>query len=372
MQPRRPRDAPRKRRIEPGTRRRLAALLRARAHSTLELETLAEAHQLSVRSLRRWKEVGPQAADAPVGRPPRAPARRRQVARLVRRELQRQGWSTGERPIARALHGEVTLWEVRSVLAPLKSKARARACRRRERERVSTTVHCRDAVWAQDATHLGRDAGGGEVQAEALRDVASTRTLALSIGAPATSAEVIALLEQALVARGGAPLVWLTDNGSPYCSAALTAWCTEHDVVHLRTLPYTPEHNAACEHGHGELKREAELGKGTRIDSLVDAAHALAAARERLDGHRLRASRGWKTAVEADRAAPHWSERVDRKAFLEAISCALADPVLHSLSGRARRRAEREAVLGTLERCHVLSRTRAGAPIPLSIAARIT
>jgi len=177
----------------------------------------------------------------------------------------RQGRTVGERPVAQALQGQVSLWEVRSALRRWKARDRVRENRQSAQRRVSVRVRCRDAIWAQDATHLGRDPDGRAVQAEVLRDLASTRTLALSVGPPATSDEVVALLERAVQARGCAPLVWLTDNAAVYHAPVVAAWCRAHGVVHLRTLPYTPQHNAHCEHGHGELEQEAELGKGAVI-----------------------------------------------------------------------------------------------------------
>ena len=266
----------------------------------------------------------------------------------------------GERPVARALEGCVSRWEVRGALRLWKARDRARDRRRHAEQRVSIRVRCRDAVWAQDATHLGRDPAGRAVQAEVLREVASTRTLALSVGPAATAKEIVALLERAVQARGCAPLVWLTDNAAVYGAPEVSAWCLAEGVLHLRTLPRTPQHNAHCEHGNGELKQEARLGKGVRIACLLEALGLLVDARRRLDNHRLRVTRGWRTAIEADRDAQHWSEKVDRERFREEVACAFEQTVLDCPNSRARRRAEREAVLHVLENHELLVRTRAG------------
>ncbi|MCB9915600.1 MAG: hypothetical protein H6828_10690 [Planctomycetes bacterium] len=54
-----------------------------------------------------------------------------------------------------------------------------------------------------------------------------------------------------------------------------------------------------------ELKEESLLGKGVRVLDIEAARARLLAARDKLDGHRLRRTRGWKTAVEADRDPGH-------------------------------------------------------------------
>lgn len=85
---------------------------------------------------------------------------------------------------------------MRRALAELKAEHQVRLRAIRERERTSIHVLTGDAVWALDATHLLRDELGEALQAEVLRDVASTRTIGLSIGPPATQADVIGLLER--------------------------------------------------------------------------------------------------------------------------------------------------------------------------------
>jgi len=102
-----------------------------------------------------------------------------------------------------------------------RERARARLARML---RVRTQAAFRHAVWALDATQVGRDARGGTLWAEVLREVASSRTLSIRVGRAATAAEVIALLEQVAEERGGLPAVLVTDNGGPYVSAELEQW----------------------------------------------------------------------------------------------------------------------------------------------------
>lgn len=79
------------------------------------------------------------------------------------------------------------------------TRLKARRHRRRERHRRAQRVHVgvlkRDALWSQDATHLGR-CEGQAVWAEVMKDVGTCKTLDLVLqGRASGSADVIAMLE---------------------------------------------------------------------------------------------------------------------------------------------------------------------------------
>ena len=150
-------------------------------------------------------------------------------------------------------------------------------------------------------------------------------------------------------------------------SAEIEAWLASHHIVHLLSLPHTPQHNSWSEHGMRELKSDSELGKGITIEPN-EAWARLEASRDRLDSCRLRATRGWRTAVEADRALPPAACLIDRERLHAHVACAIEQAVVHSKLGRARRRAVREAILSTLERHAVITRNRGGAPEPPAFA----
>jgi len=321
-----------------------------------------------VRSLRNWKALDPAEPVASPGRPATSRSVLDEARGLVREQLELQGWETGEEPIWRALGGRLPRARIRRVLCELKAARRKRAQEHREHARVSVKVLARDTLWSMDATHLGRNQHGAAVQAEVLREVASTRTVGISVGPAATGEEVVRLLEQTARERNGYPLVLMTDNGGAYQSEVLHGWCCEHGVLHLFSLPRTPQHNGPSENGMYGLKLGAYLGKGVIVLDNEEARARLEATRDRIDQHRLRRTRGWKTAVEADRAIPHWSEFVTRRGVLEKAACALDEALLHCTGRRARRRAEREAILGTLQYFSVIQRTRGGRPWTAHIA----
>jgi transposase InsO family protein len=284
------------------------------------------------------------------------------VREQVQRELERTGWKAGEGAIFDALKDEPSRRLVRRLVAELKAEHRRRLRRHREENRTSRRVLARDAVWALDATHVGRDAHGHAVQAEVLRDVAPARTTAVSIGPAATASEVIRQLEEAAAERGGPPLVLQTDNGGPYKSRALRRWCRKHGVVQLFNLPRTPQHNAEAEHGIGEIKSEAELPRRFDVAPNAVAMVLVLQALQRIDHVRPRPTRGGLTAAAADGCLPSWRLRVSRERFYATARCAHRLAVLDCPAGRARLRAEREAVMRALERFELIQRTRGGRP----------
>jgi len=322
------------------------------------MQLLAQAHGVCPRTLRRW-ELDSGEAEKPLPGRPAHPAQVRELVRvLVQAVLDEQGWSAGERPVHHEVGDTISLSLTREALAKVKAERRRRIRSMREQARRSIRVLARDALWSQDATHVGRDEEQGAVQAEVLREVASTRTLEVMVGPPATAQDVISILDRAHREHRRLPLVWATDNAAAYCSAEVRAWLADHLVVPLLSLPRTPQHNACSEHGMRELKDEAELDGA---DDILEMLARLLAARERLDEHRPRRSRGWQTAVQADAALPPAETLVSREAFYAAAHCAMEKAVLHSRTNRERRRATRTAVLQCMQHFGLITMTRAGA-----------
>jgi len=262
----------------------------------------------------------------------------------VTRERERQGKGAGSRPFAVALGRAVPVRLIRRVLSDLKRNGRREERRRAAMCRTSHDVLAKDAVWAQDATHLGP----GEL-AEVARDRATTATRGLSLGSAATAKDVVALLEEMRLRNGGLPLVWQTDNGPAYTSEEVRAYLVLHRVIHLRSRVHTPTDNAAMEHGIGEIK--VELG------STPPTAQSLSAAVHVLDHGRLRASRGWRTAAQLDAGTARADARADRGKFYEEACSAVKKAVQGHTTARARRKAERAAIWSALER-YGLARVR--------------
>jgi transposase InsO family protein len=224
---------------------------------------------------------------------------------------------------------------------------------------------------SEDASELGRCAEA-RVHGEAVKDVASRRTLLPTVvPRPLCARDTIRKLET-LQRHGRLPLVLATDNGGPYVASEVERWLAEHEVVHLISLPHTPQHNAWIERAFRELEAEAGLDAGVVLDSPDEALLRLLDARRRLEAHRPRACLGGRTAADVDRMLPSWEAAVDRGTFY-AAACHARDEALRDVAdARARRRAAREATLSTLERFGLAYRTRGGARLPAAKAEGIS
>jgi transposase InsO family protein len=379
---------------------------------------------VSMSALRNWEKADP--SGKPLGRP-RISAEERECARLiVAMEWCTQGLGAGEPSIGCALRGHVSRTLVRESLKSLKLDYRRRVRGLLEATRKHIEVGHRDTMWSHDATELARGvaceppadatpvptpgpggqagpsgsilglpnasdpsvggengsapaldgnrlpSGAGIIQAEMIRDVASTRTLQAFAGAPADGDEIVALLERTAAGRGTWPLVLVTDNGGPYRSNAVAECLEAHQVVHLFNEPHTPEHNAWVEHGHGEHQEEMALAADAVTPGLEDLRARLARATFTLDHCRLRATRGWQTAHQYDLGLPPAGGVISRAVFYEAAYQAVARATKGLDGARERRRAEREAILATLQSFGLINRTRGGVPVPEPQRALIT
>lgn len=310
---------------------------------------------VDVRTLLNWEKAVGRESRSP-GRPPHGPGKIWRALLRVRREIQAQGWTAGWRPIAKALAGLVPVALVQRSLSRWKKWRRKRMRALRTRLRHSVAVPYRNALWCQDATQVGRQ-DEHAVLAEVVRDVGARKTLGLCVGAAATGEDVVAILERVRRDRGALPLVYVTDNGSPYRSRTVADYLAMQRVIHLRSQPRTPQHNPWAERGIGEIKHEAGLDSGTRLASLGIAAHRLIAAVHRLDHCRLRPHSAGTNALRDRNLVPAYNA-VDRESFYRS-TCAAIERAMDGQEGRrARRRARREAIYASLERFGLVTRTR--------------
>src|SRR5262249_40207195 len=134
----------------------------------------------------------------------------------------------------------------REVLRRLKQRRRSVEARQRAARRQHVRVHARDAMWTGDASQLGRDEHGN-VEALAVKDVASTTVIEQTIGGPATALDVLALLKRAKLVRGTLPLVLGLDNGPANRNELVCSYLAKECVIVLWNVPHTPEHNAPIE-----------------------------------------------------------------------------------------------------------------------------
>jgi hypothetical protein len=169
-------------------------------------------------------------------------------------------------------------------------------------------------------------------------DVASCRNARFTVGPPANTNDVVALLER-------------------------------HHVIRLRNLPRIHCHNSYAERAIGELKSRCgisghQLSAGS-LTEIHDPAQALECwtrefgqARVPLDRHTPRESRGRWTADELDAALQRGDTLVSRACFYARAGRAIANATENCGNGRARHSAECEAIYTTLETFGLITRTR--------------
>ena len=359
------RPAPRERLTAPQREWVARRLTQARGRDPHLASRLADALEVSpnrLRALRRRMERGEELSPTR-GRPRISEEERARVRALVERELECQG-KVGWRAVLEGIKkregkGTVSTMLVQEVTAAAKRRSRASKRRALERARVSHEVIARDAVWAQDATHLGRLLSGEKVEAEIATDRATTKTVTASPASPVSGEELVGLLERTRIERGCLPLVWQSDRGSAYCSDVVERYLAAEGVIHLVSRPHAPTDNPAAEAKNRELKQEAGLGSGTRLRDTQDAAERICGALERIDAGRLRATRGYRTADELDREMPRAQGVVDRWVFYEDACSAMEAAVLGLSDIKQIRKAQQDAIWTTLEK-HGLARTHVG------------
>lgn len=355
-----------------------------------ELRLFAEVLDVEPRTLRKWRALA--GSLPPMGRPLRPEEEWSRAVWRVARAWQALGWSSGRPSVQawlRARGQVISDGIVRELLAELKRRRTLARARKREAERVHVRVRARDAAWSGDGTQLGRDERGAKIVAQGLKDVATTRVLALSLGGPPCAQDTLAQLEAAERERGTLPHVVVFDNGPEYRNQLVMSWLAERKVTVLWNVPHTPEHNAWAECLNGELKEElrarGELPErgadpsqwhGSLCEAGVPSMRAhfercVPRAQAVLNA-RTRPSRGGLTAGQLDRIRPRAEDLVQRARFYETACTAIEAAVQGIDDARARRRAEREAILCTLERFGLVTRTRGPWPATPSKAERLS
>jgi hypothetical protein len=331
-------------------------------------KAIAEALEIPERTARDWRRKAVLGRRKP-GRPRTPREERREAFARVEEETHRRKKAPGWRQAHENLGIPVRLAQetVRTFKRLQKRRAREGAMARR----VSVKVHYRDVLWAEDGAQFGR-VEGEPFLAEVLRDVATTKTLAVTTGPAPTGDDITALLHCMKTDRGTLPLVLGVDNGGAQKSNDVAAYCEAEKVIVLRNHPRTPQHNAFVERAIRELKEESGLASDSVLRDEDEGTDRLQAAWRRLDNLHKRPRHGYRTASEVDAAAPGWYPKVDRARFYAAARKAIEEAVSACSKPRARRLAEREAIFRTLEDFGLISRTRGGQPFTRSEPATIS
>jgi len=325
-----------------------------------DVSAVAHAVGMSRRTLHAWLRARGRPSARRVGRPGATDPERFAALRAVAC-LARIGWRITWRSVKEALRGTIRTRLIQWAVARWKELRAWHAERHRRRVRVQTTVHAPAVVWGLDGTHVGRTIDGKALESQTLRDHASRLTVDVAVSTSASGDELVQLLEHARQTIGELSLVLVTDNAPNNTSEDVERYLAEHQVIHLLTLPYTPQHNAPTERAHRELKELAGLGKGVVLDGPHDAARRLESARHHLDHRHARPVLGGRTAADAYRDRAARATIPDRGLFYRTTQHAL-DVASQQPTAHQRRRARREAIYASLERFGLITRTRGGVP----------
>jgi len=301
---------------------------------------LAAAVGVSDRTMRRWAQRA--ASGEPLVRP--RGRRSTPVARETRQALigtmRKLGPCAGV-AVLRALFRDVPY----RVFAWLKRRFVRVLQRRKGWFRKKLDWRRPGAVWAMDFTHPEAQLPHGWDRLFLVRDLGSGAQLA-AVPCRGERALPAILVLAALFARFGPPIVIKHDGGGAFVAHATQALLHAYGVFPLRSPPYFPQYNGACERAGGTLKRRiahlARLAGHPGVWTVGDILEALWLANTTA---RPRGANG-PTPAEALRARRRVRTR-ERRAFRKARARAIARALQthEANTGRMPTCAERAAIL---------------------------
>ena len=309
-------------------------LLKARRGS---LKQAAEILEVSPRTLNEWKRIASNSeSQKSTGRPKSRPTLFEKLK--ISREWKRQGFP-GSRAVSRALPG-VRVRLIREVIAGLKLRRRTRSASRLKATRLSIEPKTPGHFVAIDGALLEN---GKEVIV--LRDRASLFTRIEKSQRRVRSADTLRAFQR-LESLGRLPLVVSSDNGSPFCSSEVANYFRLKKIIHLRSLPRTPQHNGACEIAVREVKES--LVNGIPLDACC----------EILNERRKRRRLKYQTAREFDEKQFVQYDDGARAVLYDTVCSAVSTATLGTKGAKESRKLERAAILETLERFELIKINR--------------
>lgn len=311
---------------------------------------------MTKRTLRNWKAKARKDCDLRSGRPRYTSSDHRRAIILVARELKRQGYP-GSNAIAVELKGKVQLRLIRKYVSEIKERRRLRKLEEIKLNQIRVEVKAVNAIWTQDGTHLGRK-NKKTVESQIIKDRGSKKIIGIFTGMAATGKEIVQGLEL-LKQKRGLPLVWMTDNGAAYCNKEVREYVEREKIVHVRSLPRTPQHNGAAEVMMKELKTDCLLGKKTLLDCEKNAHERLVNSALRINKNRKRMSLLFKSSDETDEEMSMNGKNLDRALFYEEC-CEGMKTLTDVQNMREKRMKEREIIMCLLEKHEMILRKRSG------------
>lgn len=320
------------------------------------MDDLAKRLQVTKRTLRLWKAKTKKDCDLRSGRPRYTSADHKRAMILVVRELERQGYP-GSSAIAIELKGKVQLRLIRKYVTAIKERRRLRKLEEIKKNQVRVEVQSVNVIWTQDGTHIGRK-NKKAVESQIIKDRGSKKIIGAVTGKTANGYEIVQTLDL-LKEQRGLPLVWMTDNGAAYCNKEVREYVEREKIVHVRSLPRTPQHNGAAEVMMREIKTDCMLGKKTVLVCEKEAHARLVNSILKINKNRKRMSLSFKSSDEIDEELIVNGKKIDRALFYNEYKDELKK-IVNVVSVREKRMSERELVMCLLEKHEMIKRKRSG------------
>lgn len=216
----------------------------------INLRDVALALGVSERTLRNWKNQAKKEIPK-MGRPPVPKEKLDQAKEIVFAEMKEQG-APGWRPIAESLKGKVSVRLVQKFVSEFKQ-----INKKKKMVKSKIEVKGKNVVWSMDGAITKEKSF--KIENQVIKDRGSRFWVGLGQSKiAANSKDVIELLDKSFKNKGK-PLVIATDNGPAYKSKTFEEYLKLNKVIHLKSLPHTPQHNGAVEAGIRELRHIMEF-----------------------------------------------------------------------------------------------------------------
>lgn len=294
----------------------------------LDLHSIAIACGVSERTIRNWCNQAKK--DVPkMGRPSHSPEKLNEARAIVFDEMRMQG-SPGWRPIAAALKGKVSTRLVQRFVAEYKLEER----KKRNSKRME--VVGKNVIWSMDGAITKE---GIKTENQVIKDRGSKCWVGIkSCPVASKSMDVIEAIDVSIV-KSGRPLVLATDNGSAYANKEVSRHLRKLKIIHLKSLPRTPQHNGAVEVGIREL-REIMVSKEINLKDAMTVANA----RLRKYGNK------WMNSQSVYENGVMLYTNRERELFYKTCTKQLNDLSKQPLNLKERRLRERELVFKELSK----------------------
>lgn len=314
--------------LRQATRLRIGQRINEAGRRRLNLHDVAEALGVSERTVRNWCNQAKK--DVPkMGRPSHSPEKIKIAKDLVFEEMKAMG-SPGWRPVAVALKGEVSVRLVQRFVAEYKLTTKKKI----ESKRME--IRGKNIIWSMDGAITKAEA---KSENQVIKDRGSRHWVGLKVCPIASSGQdVIDALDDSFE-KNGYPLVLSTDNGAAYTNKEVCRHLRKLKIIHLKSLPRTPQHNGAVEVGIKEL-REIMVSKQIKLKDAMKVANA-----------RLRKyGNGWMSSESYYESADMVYNIKERELFYNECTKQLNALANQCPNLKKRRLQERELVFEELDR----------------------